>query len=202
MDDLSAEDLPRLSEEVNDLQQQFDEVAIQKHNLNAKIKEYSEKFKNLTNLLDRSVFLVLSSLSCFHFCTEQTIYYLLLCYHLIVNPFLNLNFYFNFVLVSLFEFLAYIVNHRVTKTPQTYKPGLEEGFGQTTRKVLCVRAPVPFSRESRNQFMNNRLKTMASPVAEIEGGQGGGCPPHSESKEVCRKICRKFYCLEEIVGKL
>ena len=46
---------------------------------------------------------------------------------------------------------------RVAKTPQTDKPGLEEGFDQTARKVLCVIAPIPFSRESRNQFVNQFL---------------------------------------------
>ena len=32
--------------------------------------------------------------------------------------------------------LSYLVKYRDAKTLQTYKPGLEEGFGQKLRKVL------------------------------------------------------------------
>ena len=37
-----------------------------------------------------------------------------------------------------------------------------KAFGQTMKKVLCVSAPIPLSRESSNQFMNRVLKTVAS----------------------------------------
>ena len=50
---LSEDDLSRLDNEIEELQQQFDEIAIQKFNLNQKISEYSEKLKSLTGLLDR-----------------------------------------------------------------------------------------------------------------------------------------------------
>ena len=50
---LSEEDLPRLDAEIEELQKQFDEIAIHKYNLSQKISEYSEKLKSLTELLDR-----------------------------------------------------------------------------------------------------------------------------------------------------
>ena len=50
---MTEDDLPRLDEEVEQLQQQFDETAINKFNITQKISEYSEKLKSLTGLLER-----------------------------------------------------------------------------------------------------------------------------------------------------
>ena len=72
---------------------------------------------------------------------------------------------------------------RVAKTPQTYKPGLEEGFGQTIRKVLCISTPRPFSWESGNQFMNRFFKTVASSYknpTNLQTWFGGRFLPNNE----------------------
>ncbi len=50
---LTEEDLPRIVSEMEELQQQFDQIAIQKFNLNKKINDYSEKLKSLTELINR-----------------------------------------------------------------------------------------------------------------------------------------------------
>ena len=50
---LTEEDLTRLDMEIEELREQFDEIAIQKFNLHQKISEYSEKLRSLTGLLER-----------------------------------------------------------------------------------------------------------------------------------------------------
>eukprot|EP00794_Sanderia_malayensis_P000407 gene407-1042_t len=49
---LTEDDLPAISQEIEDLQKQFDENAIHKYNLSKQINDYSEKLKSLNELIE------------------------------------------------------------------------------------------------------------------------------------------------------
>ena len=52
-EDLSEEDLPRVQEEVNDLQAQFDQAVVEKHSLEMELQSMKERLKAASDLIDR-----------------------------------------------------------------------------------------------------------------------------------------------------
>ena len=54
-EDLSEEDLPRIEQEVTDLQAQFDRAVVEKHSLEMELQSMKERLKAATDMVDRSV---------------------------------------------------------------------------------------------------------------------------------------------------
>lgn len=49
----SEDDLPKLQDDVNNLQQQFDESVTEKHNLETELTSMNQRLKAATDLIDR-----------------------------------------------------------------------------------------------------------------------------------------------------
>ena len=58
--ELTEADLPGLQEDVTRLQQEFDDAVVVKHNLDSEVKSCSERLKAATELLHRSVMIIIS----------------------------------------------------------------------------------------------------------------------------------------------